>query len=1102
VQAGVLSGYEDGTFRPNQAITRQEAAVMVARLVGWSENPDGANKFKDRADIAGWSVGAVGAAAEGSLISGYPDGTFRPLMPITRAEAVVVLEKTLPHRATVFGVSGTYGPAEGTETINGNVAVRASGVTLQNVTITGDLLLSKEIGDGDVYLENVKVLGKTVVEGGGSESIHLVNTVLLTVIVNRADGTVRLVAEGSTTVQEVLLQSSVILEEQGLTGDGFTMVSLTEWLPSGSKVTLQGNFETVNIAVQNVKVEIPEGSIASLNVTGLSGNIEIELGAESRIVSLVLEAAAAIFGQGVIEKAIISEQARSSSFEKAPVTQEGPGASNATGGNAGGGGGGGGGGATLQKTSMPTVTGSVYTNSAGFWGTSESGADIAAKLGSLTIGQAKAQHDGTYVLVFTPGTQLTANQTFIVTASAPGKTVSDALTIQVQAVPDEAPVTATPTVTGEVYTNSAGITGTAEPYASIIVRNGNEIIGAALASQNGSYAVKFADETQLTADEVLFVQAAAPGKASSAPIQIMVKAAPQTDPGEQGNSIKLEYLAHSSFILTTDEVAILMDPWDPVSPPMWNLPNFDPPEMPITAKEIDVITISHGHSDHNYADAVEVDDQNILWGVIDNKDFTYTYNPIQQTRGDVTISTEKVWHFPLRPDVERNTIDLSDPEDMERYEGQAANAAFIFETNGMRIVHLGDGMGPIEDGLSTTDIYDYSGLVSSLKGTSGIDILMLPIGGPDGKNPLNFNRLIEAIQTLQPKVVIPMHPWSTLERFVEAVDDVFGAPVYKPSEIRISASDLPSANTPVIWILEKSFQPITDLKETNITDTTVTFSFTQPQGAETAKLQWYDDNDQSWVDAAAVNPHSTTATVTGLAPNTEYTFRLFVSGGTKHGISNYVTVTTALANNVPKLDSLSLSIGGQPVPFTFHPDFALQEEIIVDQEEYFFMTYAAEFNEENIQSVTFEQYQPDPVANDLIHTGTKQLTEDGSVDLGNDVLWGTNITSITVRGKDSSETTYTLYVSSRVELLPNFNYYYMQSFTSLVLFDQISVEEFLDALELRPGATATVWTSYDSNQNEFGTQVTTGDMQNGYVVKITGLDQNVFRVYNVITWVT
>ncbi|WP_434749665.1 S-layer homology domain-containing protein [Paenibacillus amylolyticus] len=359
VQAGYVTGYEDGTIRAGNKISREEAASMIAKLLSLKlDAVNSLEQFSDTTDIAEWSKPAVSALLSQGIITGYPDGSYRPKGSITRAESVIALARALQANLAnkTFNNAGTYGPATGTETIKGNVVINTSGVILQNLIIEGNLTLAAGIGEGDVFLNNIKVTGTTTVAGGGENSIHVKDSVLVHIIVNKRDGSVRIVAEGATSVQSVTVQSSVKIEEDHATGTGFTNIKLAQELPQGSRVQLLGQFESVDIDAKSIRLEIPTGSINQLNVNEQAGQIDMNLSQQAKIIKLVLDAAIKLTGQGTIENAIINENAKSSSFETPPVKSEGTGAptptppNNSSGTTVGGGGSTGGGTITPQPT--------------------------------------------------------------------------------------------------------------------------------------------------------------------------------------------------------------------------------------------------------------------------------------------------------------------------------------------------------------------------------------------------------------------------------------------------------------------------------------------------------------------------------------------------------------------------------------------------------------------------------------------------------------------------------------------------------------------------------------------------------------------------------
>ncbi|MBD9026790.1 MAG: hypothetical protein EGR09_07935 [Clostridiales bacterium] len=89
--ANIIYGYEDNTFRPSNAITRAEFAAIAARFD--SDEYTGEDKFRD---ISGhWAAEYINRASEKGWISGYEDGTFRPEQYITRAEAMTLINLLL-----------------------------------------------------------------------------------------------------------------------------------------------------------------------------------------------------------------------------------------------------------------------------------------------------------------------------------------------------------------------------------------------------------------------------------------------------------------------------------------------------------------------------------------------------------------------------------------------------------------------------------------------------------------------------------------------------------------------------------------------------------------------------------------------------------------------------------------------------------------------------------------------------------------------------------------------------------------------------------------------------------------------------------------------
>ncbi|MGI6130227.1 MAG: S-layer homology domain-containing protein, partial [bacterium] len=344
---GYVAGNPDGTFSPYRPITREQAAAMLVRAFGLNKLTTEAEQnavlssFVDAGQVSAWAKADVATAVSIGLMSGYTSSTLAPQPVglttagwqrsegartteqreavlkqlgshglITRAEIAAVLVRALAPEpgiaVTVFDEAGTYGPKEGVETISSDVIVKADGVTLQNLIITGNLIIDASVGDGTVVLENVTVKGDAEVKGGGTNGVIFRGCTLHgTVIVEKVDSKIRIVAEGSTSIPKVVLQSGAILISQD---DGsFERVELPKDLAKGTEVVLTGNFAKIEIAAQKANVTVGEGStIDELVLSKNASETQVELDKKASVNTVIANAKVEITGQGSIAKAKIN----------------------------------------------------------------------------------------------------------------------------------------------------------------------------------------------------------------------------------------------------------------------------------------------------------------------------------------------------------------------------------------------------------------------------------------------------------------------------------------------------------------------------------------------------------------------------------------------------------------------------------------------------------------------------------------------------------------------------------------------------------------------------------------------------------------------------
>ena len=324
---GVVNGYEDGTFKPKQAITRAELAKIIVEIFGLNNtshvvkysdvsedawyspyvqavssakimndssdkfNPNtyatreeaayaiamaykvsgGNADFKDSDDISSWASEKVGALAANGYIDGRNDGNFAPKDSLTRADVITMIDKIT---ADLVNKSGTY-----SKDIKGNLVVNSGDVVLKNMVVDGNLYVAEGVGEGDVTLDNVKVNGKVFLEGAGENSFKCVNgSKLNEVEVNKANNKpVRIYQDKSCSIEKVDTLSDCIIDGKGA-------------------------FNEVNVE-SKCNVEVKQATVKTLNIRVES---KIKTSSGSIIGTLICDAVVTVTGNGTIENCSVN----------------------------------------------------------------------------------------------------------------------------------------------------------------------------------------------------------------------------------------------------------------------------------------------------------------------------------------------------------------------------------------------------------------------------------------------------------------------------------------------------------------------------------------------------------------------------------------------------------------------------------------------------------------------------------------------------------------------------------------------------------------------------------------------------------------------------
>lgn len=199
VASGFFSGYENNTFRPNNPITRQEAAKVISMAITSANlDGDGAKSLKDYGSIQDWAKESVNTAYNKSYIMGYPDKLYKPSKELTRAEAVKIIYEILDNENIEHGFNIT----------NYNE-------TYSCAVVVGDLNILDSVGSGKVYITNVTVLGNINILAENVESVILTDVRARDIVVKGSGNPVKIVFNDNIYIENAKLPSYAYVEKVG-----------------------------------------------------------------------------------------------------------------------------------------------------------------------------------------------------------------------------------------------------------------------------------------------------------------------------------------------------------------------------------------------------------------------------------------------------------------------------------------------------------------------------------------------------------------------------------------------------------------------------------------------------------------------------------------------------------------------------------------------------------------------------------------------------------------------------------------------------------------------------------------------------------------------
>lgn len=300
---GYITGTSANRFSPNASVTREQAAVILARIMMLPAQTGENTLFSDSRNMASWSRGLIEAAALYGLVNGYPDGTFAPQASLSRGQAAILLVNAL---GTPLLDSGDYTLGD----VWGNVTITQSDTVLRNTVIGGNLYISAGVDLGDVLLENVTVLGEIVICGGGvsesgDDSIILRNVDAGRLVVdNMTNQLVSLRVEGYGTIADTTIRTNAYVVDQ--TGSDYGLNKINFAGEEGLSLTLSGNVKTVLNTTPGSTVNLAKGQaqVITMDEYAVDSTLNISPGAVAGTVNL--DTATEVTGSGDIDKIYVN----------------------------------------------------------------------------------------------------------------------------------------------------------------------------------------------------------------------------------------------------------------------------------------------------------------------------------------------------------------------------------------------------------------------------------------------------------------------------------------------------------------------------------------------------------------------------------------------------------------------------------------------------------------------------------------------------------------------------------------------------------------------------------------------------------------------------
>ncbi len=299
-QAGYFTGTSETTAGPLGRVTREQAAVLLGRNLRLQGIPGVNSDFTDVHRMGNWSRGMVQECAELGIIQGYADGTFRPQNYITRGQMACFLVRalgTLVHETGDQIAGGVYGNL----TVNTSGVKLKDTVITGNLYLSGGVGLGSVELENVTVMGKIVVCGAGEAERGESSIILRNVTAEAMEIDSLSDNFMTIRTEGLTNIANTTVRTSAYLEDVTDDDMGLRVITL-DGTSDGTLLQLAGNIKEVVNITPNSNLQVVQGVTHKLTVDERATGSALSIANDTTVKILNLDAGTPVTGNGDVDK--------------------------------------------------------------------------------------------------------------------------------------------------------------------------------------------------------------------------------------------------------------------------------------------------------------------------------------------------------------------------------------------------------------------------------------------------------------------------------------------------------------------------------------------------------------------------------------------------------------------------------------------------------------------------------------------------------------------------------------------------------------------------------------------------------------------------------